>query len=124
MSNLLKKIEENNKINDESEHKVIITGCLGMRFDHNLSNFSNLLKYTKILETTKFLKKFTLQIIHDQSIITAILPGRSQYHRSKLYEKMEDVGIVPLSGPCKNIETSGLKWDLGKRFNEYIHFFL
>jgi len=113
MKMVLNKIEENSKINDQFEHKIIITGCLGNRFDHNLSNFSNLLKYTLLLQSSEFINQFTLQIIHDQSIITSLLPGKNKYFRSKILEKYQDVGLFPLNGPCKKIETSGLKWNLG-----------
>lgn len=113
MKCVIKKVEENAKISPKSEHKIIITGCLGCRFDHNLSNMSNLLKYSTTLQSKEFIESFTLQIIHDQSLMTCILPGKSFYYRSKILEKQEDFGLFPLSGPCKKIETKGLKWDLG-----------
>lgn len=113
MKLLIKKMEENSKINPDFEHKIVITGCLGNRFDHNLSNMSNLLKYSKTLLSNEFIDKFSLQIIHDHSFITCILPGKSIYYRSKILEKSEDFGLIPLNGPCKKIQTKGLKWNLG-----------
>ena len=113
MKQILKKVEENCKVNEKALHKIIITGCLGERFDHNLSSFSNLLRYTLFLQNADFIKAFTLQIIHQQSIITCVLPGRTIYNRSLALEKRGDVGLFPLAGPCKKIETQGLKWNLG-----------
>lgn len=113
MKLLFEKIEENSKNKNNYEHKIVITGCLGSRFDHNLCNLSSLLKYTIMLEENKFVKKFSIQIIHDHSIITCIMPGKTNYIRSNFFEKCEDVGLFPLTGPCKRIETKGLKWNLG-----------
>jgi len=113
MKQILIKIEENSKVNEKILHKIIITGCLGDRFDHNLSSFSNLLRYSLFLESSELVKNFTIQIIHQNSIITCILPGKTMYNRSLFLEKKQDVGLFPLSGPCKKIETSGLKWNLG-----------
>lgn len=119
MNQILKKVAENAKIASKT-HKIVLTGCLGDRFDHNLSSLSNLAKYTKILASMSSVKDFTIQVIHQQTIATCLSEGFTVYKRSQVLEKMQDMGLFPLHGPVKKIQTKGLKWNLGS-FNVKYH---
>jgi len=78
--------------------------------DHTLNNIHILHKFAE-----KYTKQtnISLHLIDNNSIGTCILPGKTTYIRSKVFEQDAGCGMFPLLGEQAKVQTKGLKWDVG-----------
>jgi len=108
---LQNKLLDEQSDNKDKFHRILITGGFGGRMDHTLNNIHILHKFAE-----KFSKNLnmSLHLIDNNSIGTCILPGKTKYIRSKLFEQDAGCGMFPLLGEQAKVATKGLKWDLGQ----------
>lgn len=76
--------------------KAIIFGAAGNRSDHFLGNIFSLSRYK------------------DQAIIDSEKEEIAFIHKKKEFflKSGQTISLIPICGPCKNITTHGLKWEL------------
>lgn len=105
------RFQEENLYNKDKVYRIIITGGFGGRMDHTLNNIHILHKFAE-----KYTKQtnISLHLIDNNSIGTCILPGKTTYIRSKVFEQDAGCGMFPLLGEQAKVQTKGLKWDVGK----------
>jgi len=110
LRHLQNKFQDEILVNKTKFYKILITGALGGRLDHTLNNIHIL---------HKFAEKFTdhenvsLHLMDNDSMGTCLLPGKTQYIRSKVFEQDAGCGIFPLMGEQAHVQTKGLKWNIG-----------
>jgi thiamine pyrophosphokinase len=115
LRHLEKKIHSNPISERARFHRVIITGGFGGRVDHTLNNIHVLHKFA---EKYMYEEHISLHLIDNNSIGTCILPGKTQYIRSKTFENPKGCGLFPLLGEQAKVCTKGLKWNLGNETPE------
>ncbi|CAI2377737.1 unnamed protein product [Moneuplotes crassus] len=112
---LVKNSEDESK--DDRPNKVIVLFPFGGRIDQTLSSMHVLSRY---LTVDAELKDNAEIILLDQNSVTQYLAaGEHEIRISKNLESKIGVGLIPLSGKCENIKTSGLKWNLGNSEEEF-----
>lgn len=85
---------------DKSCENIVIYGGIGSRFDHTLANVFVLEKYKNIARIT---------IKNTNNSIELISSGKEYQYQKSQYTY---ISLIPLSDRIRNIQTSGLKYEL------------
>lgn len=87
---------------------IIFYGAFGGRFDQELGNINTLYQYADRIPVSR------LVLLSYGNFAELLLPGAT--HRILCNQVFERVGVhcglLPIRQPCKNVTTSGLKWNL------------
>jgi len=90
-------------MSQHSEQPIIVYGAFGGRFDQQMSAFHSLALF----------RDKRIVLIGDGNL-AFLLHGDNVQHDITLVEGKEGPGcaLIPLYGPCKEVTTEGLKWNL------------
>lgn len=83
---------------------VVGLGAFGGRFDHEMQAFSLLHAYTS--------RFHRLVLMGAGNVAFLLEPGRSHAVEPDLRFEGPTVGLIPIGGPCRDITTEGLQWNL------------
>lgn len=113
----LRQIEESSR--SSRFDTVCVYGGLGGRFDQTMSSVSALFKFLDVFEN--------VVLVDEETTATLLRPcrapsgglesegrGGGDVHVIRPSPEAEGklCGLIPMSGPCANVRTSGLKWNL------------
>ncbi|KAL4229177.1 cAMP-dependent protein kinase subunit [Mactra antiquata] len=84
---------------------VFAIGAFGGRLDHQFANFESL------FTASQFENSIPVYLISSETIACLLQKG---FHILQVNSGMEGkyCGLVPLSGRCESVTTTGLKWNL------------
>ncbi|GMI07501.1 hypothetical protein TrLO_g8232 [Triparma laevis f. longispina] len=115
----LRQVEESSR--SSRFDTVCVYGGLGGRFDQTMSSVSALFKFLDVFEN--------IVLVDEETTATLLRPcrapsgglesegggrGGGDVHVIRPSPEVEGklCGLIPMSGPCANVKTSGLKWNL------------
>jgi len=110
LKHLIKKIEDEGICSRGKFYRILITGGFGGRMDHTLNNIHILHKFAANYVNQE---NISMHLIDNNSIGTCILPGKTKYIRAKKFEVGAGCGMFPLLGVEAQVETKGLRWNVG-----------
>ncbi|KAJ1619350.1 thiamine pyrophosphokinase [Pavlovales sp. CCMP2436] len=84
------------------EMTVVVLGAFGGRLDQEMANLNMLFRWQSFGK---------LLFMSDDSTAMLLPPGEHEIHPN-LEVESTTCGLVPLGGPCAQVRTSGLRWDL------------
>jgi thiamine pyrophosphokinase len=109
LNHLMEYCDEN-PLQDECYYKIVITGGMGGRMDHTLNNIHIIHKFALKYGTVH--SNLSLLLLDDDSVGTCILPGITQYHKARDFEKEKGCGIFPMIGEAAKLKTKGFRWNM------------
>lgn len=83
---------------------VVALGAFGGRFDHEMAGMSLLHTYTSRFDR--------LLLMGAGNVAFLLIPGLTHVVEPNGRFEGPTVGLIPIGGPCKNVKTKGLKWNL------------
>ncbi|KAL8006698.1 putative vacuolar protein sorting-associated protein [Plasmopara halstedii] len=89
---------------DDRKFSVMIFGAMGGRFDQEMQNINALFKWKDKFEQMVLLSDDTTARLLEPNVRHIITPNFRFETRT--------CGLIPIAGTCKDITTSGLKWNL------------
>jgi thiamine pyrophosphokinase len=96
---------------ESSSFTVFIAGVFGSRFDHEMGNLNSAFKN---------LNRFNRLVLISADTVGEILEGgREHVIVPDRHRQGPICGMIPLFGPSKRVDTSGLRWNMEGRGTEF-----